>query len=259
MSKYSKWIYAGIGWAIFGPIGALIGYYIGNNDNDSETSNGPHRGRYHNTGSIKDLHMALMVLLAAVIKADGMVRNTEMAHARKFIENNYDGDKASEMFTLLQDLIYQDIPLADVCVQIKQNTDYDTRYHMFDFLYSLAVSDNELHDNEILVLHHIAVWLGINQQDYSSIYSRYSSAYSGGYQYAGGYQSNTNRGLKRDPYKVLGLDSTATLDEVRKAYRRLAMKYHPDKVAMMDEEIQKNAEKQFREINEAYEEIMKRQ
>ena len=52
---------------------------------------------------------------------------------------------------------------------------------------------------------------------------------------------------------MLGLDSTATDEEIKKAYRRLAMKYHPDKVEGLGEEVKKNAEAQFREINEAYE------
>ena len=54
---------------------------------------------------------------------------------------------------------------------------------------------------------------------------------------------------------MLGLDNSATDDEVKKAYRRMAMKYHPDKVESMGEEVKKNAEAQFREINEAYEQI----
>ena len=62
----------------------------------------------------------------------------------------------------------------------------------------------------------------------------------------------------KDPYKVLGIDSSATDDEVKKAYRKMAMKYHPDRVAGMSEELQRNAAEQMKEINEAYEVIKQR-
>ena len=61
----------------------------------------------------------------------------------------------------------------------------------------------------------------------------------------------------KNPYSVLGIVDTATNEEVKKAYRRLAMKFHPDKVEGLGDEVKKNAEQQFREINEAYETIKK--
>ena len=54
---------------------------------------------------------------------------------------------------------------------------------------------------------------------------------------------------------MLGIDSSATDDEVKKAYRRMAMKYHPDRVAGMSEEMQRNAAEQMKEINQAYDKI----
>ena len=60
-----------------------------------------------------------------------------------------------------------------------------------------------------------------------------------------------------DPYKVLGISPDATDEEVKKAYRRMAMKYHPDKVANAGEQIRQQATEKFRKINEAYEHIKK--
>ena len=57
----------------------------------------------------------------------------------------------------------------------------------------------------------------------------------------------------RDPYQVLGVPSTATDEEVKKAYRNLAKKYHPDNYH--DDPLADLAQEKMKEINEAYEEI----
>lgn len=68
-------------------------------------------------------------------------------------------------------------------------------------------------------------------------------------------ESQNGGASRKDPYSVLGVDKNATDEEIKKAYRRLAMKYHPDKVEGLGEDVKRNAEAQFREINEAYEQI----
>ena len=56
----------------------------------------------------------------------------------------------------------------------------------------------------------------------------------------------------RDPYTVLGVDRNASPEDIKKAYRQLVNKYHPDKVAHLGNEFQKLADKRFKEIQEAY-------
>jgi DnaJ-domain-containing protein 1 len=123
-------------------------------------------------------------------------------------------------------------------------------------------TDNSYTTTENTVMRAISFRLGINQRDYISMFTRHvssktrnrGSADSGGYS-SSSYSSTSSSSAYSDPYKVLGLDSSATDEEVKKAYRRLAMKYHPDKVENMGEEVKKSAEAQFRKINEAYEQI----
>lgn len=274
----AKWLFTGLGWVIGGgPLGALLGYLFGRtieNISDSSSHIGntdyyinsdgdlrSHKGPYRNTGTQADVNVALLVLMAATMRADGEVKRSELDYVKRFLLKNYGEEIGKEYLNMLRDLVKPEtyIDLTGICQQIKQNTDYTTRFHIVDLLFGLSVADNSYSPSENNVLRTIANNLGINSHDYVSIYTRHvgsrfggNSSYSGSSNYSGRYSTNTSTSGK-DPYKVLGINSTATDDEVKKAYRRLAMKYHPDKVEGMGEEVKKNAEAQMREINEAYE------
>lgn len=271
----AKWILGGLGWSMYGPVGGFVGYIIGkgietlmdftpsngigNNGEassyQSNTSAGGSR-RYHNTGTKDDLSMALMVLIAAMMNADKVVRKNELDYVKRFLVGNYGELKAKELLLRLRDLNGKDIPLKDVCQQIKQNTDYTTRYHMLDFLFSIASADGIIVREELLLLHTISSNFGIATRDYLSIRSRHLVGEQSGTDNGNGErEQSTVLEEEVGPYSVLGLDSNATDDEVKKAYRRLAMKYHPDRVENLGEEVRLNAETQFKRINEAYETI----
>ena len=257
MSTFTKWLFTGLGWAIGGPIGALLGYFIGKAISpDKQLGNGTddttHRGPYRNTGTQADVNVALMVLIAAVMKVDGQVKRSELDYVKRFLLANYGETRGKEMLKVLQQMVEIDIPIDQVCMQIKVNTDYNTRYHMVDFLFGISGADGEFHQSELNMLRLIAQYLGISQSDYTSIYERHvGSSYSSGY--SSGSRSSSS--YTKDPYKVLGITNEATDDEVKRAYRKMAMKYHPDRVAGMSEELQRNAAEQMKEINEAYDKI----
>ena len=267
MSSFTKWLFAGLGWAVGGPIGALLGYWIGKaispdkqlGDGDS-ASYGYHRGPYRNTGTQQDVNAALMVLIAAVMKVDGAVKKSELDYVKRFLLANYGEERGKQMLKVLQQMVQKDIPIDQVCAQIKINTDYNTRYHMVDFLFGIGGADGEFHQSEINMLRLIAQYLGISQSDYMSIHERHVGSSDSGYSNYSGYsgRSSASGAYDKDPYRVLGIDSSATDDEVKKAYRKMAMKYHPDRVAGMSEEMQRNAAEQMKEINQAYEVIKER-
>ena len=250
----TKWLFAGLGWAVGGPIGALLGFFIGKSfDSDSDTQaftqsgdQAFHHGPYRNTGTQADIHVALLVLIAAVMKADGQVKKSELNYVKAFLRQNYGEERGNEMLKALQQIVQKDIPIDQVCYQIKVNTDYNTRYHMVDFLFGLGGADGSFDQTELNMLRLIAQYLGIAQSDYTSICERHNSSFN-----------TPHSTFGKDPYKVLGISKDATDDEVKKAYRRMAMKYHPDRVAGMSEEMQRNAAEQMKEINEAYEQINK--
>ena len=262
---FAKWLFAGLGWAVGGPIGALLGYWIGKavlpdkqiGSGESDGFASRRRGPYHNTGTQEDINAALMVLIAAVMKVDGNVKKSELDYVKRFLLTNYGEERGKAMLKVLQQMVQQDIPINQVCQQIKVNTDYSTRYHMVDFLFGIGGADGQFHPAEINMLRLIAQYLGISTGDYTSIFERHVGHADTGY--TGGSRSESRSGsYSKDPYRVLGIDSSATDDEVKKAYRRMAMKYHPDRVAGMSEEMQRNAAEQMKEINEAYDVIKQR-
>ena len=278
--SFGSVIFGILAWAKFGPIGGIIAYLIGESiprmgsffvgnkgeqeigqgDSSSFSNSGTNTNhRYHNTGTSHDHTAALLVLMAAIMNADNVVRKSELDRVKRFLVSNFGEENAKQMLLRLRDLNGRQIPVAEVCRQIKQNTDYTTRYHILDFLFSIAAADGMIVRAEYLLLNNISSHLGINTGDYLSIKNRHRNAAS----YEGGYSSfnssasygSVNSSSDDGPYSVLGLTSSATDDEVKKAYRRLAMKYHPDRVESLGEEVRRNSEAQFRKINDAYEKI----
>ena len=181
------------------------------------------------------------------MKADGKVLKSELNHVKKFLVMNFGERQAQDLLHVLRDLMKMDYSVYEVCRQIRENTNYATRMHLFDFLYSVAVADDNCSAEEEAVLKTIASQLRISSYDYISIHERHTAGRRA--------SSSSSAAYTKNPYSVLGISDTATNEEVKKAYRRLAMKFHPDKVEGLGEEVKKNAEQQFREINEAYETI----
>ncbi len=91
--------------------------------------------------------------------------------------------------------------------------------------------------------------------------AKQKKTFSYNYQEGNQYQDTDNRSPghneneKEDPYSILGLPKGATLEDIKRAYRELAQKYHPDRVSHLGKEFQELAEKRFKEINKAYQEL----
>lgn len=238
MPKFGKWITGGLGWAFFGPIGGIVGFVVG-----SVLDNGQviQAGKSYQPGQPTTQGgyiMSLLVLVAAVMKADGKVLKSELDYTKQFFVRSFGNDAAGEAIKILRDLLQQNIPVAEVCQQIGKNMDISSRLQLLHFLFGIAASDGAVHDMEHKLIEHIARQMGINEKDYQSIESM--------------FVANTDAA-----YKILEIEATATDEELKKAYRKMAVKYHPDKVHYLGEEIQSAANQKFQKVNEAWETIKK--
>lgn len=233
---FGKWIAGALGWAMFGPLGGVLGYIIVSRlEEISETTSG--EGGNLNREQRNSFLISLLVLATAVIKADGKTSSEELSRLRTFIARNFGAQAAGEAEEIVKDLLKKDINLYEVCTQIRSNMNYHQRLQLFHFLVDLAACDG-LQQREIDVLETIATYLGISKNESDSIIAHFRP-------------SNDSN------YKILEISPDATDDEVKKAYRKMAIKYHPDKVATLGEDIQKAAEEKFKAISQAYEAICK--
>ena len=238
----SPWITGALGWAFFGPLGGLLGYAAGSFLNSAARSaaqmpGGPPAG---SAAARNDFIASLLALTAAMMKADGRATKSELDVVKQFFAKQFGARIAQQALQMLRDLLDKDIPAGPVCAQIRANMNYSQRMALLHFLFSVAHADGELHPAEDRLLARLAAEFGIAVADIRSIAAMFAP--------------------KADPdadYRVLEIPRSATDDEVRKAYRRMSMKHHPDKVAHLGPEFQKTATEKFQRVNAAYASIKK--
>ena len=233
-----KWIVGALGWAMFGPIGGILGYYFASRaEKLSEAVAAQGEQQSWNQGQRNSFLMSLLVLSAAVIKADGKTTLQELSTLRSFFARNFGQWAGNEAEEIVKDLLSKDFNLYEVCTQVRSCMDYSQRLQLYHYLVSLGACDG-LHQREIDILETIATYIGLSKSEVDSIFAQFRP-------------SNDSN------YRILEITPDATNDEVKKAYRKMAVKYHPDKVATLGEDVQKAAEEKFKAISQAYEAICK--
>lgn len=234
MGKFTKWIAGGLGWAFLGPIGGIMGFVLGSIVDEAQ---GQKTSGYSmtTTGSFVT---SLLVLVAAVMKADEKLMRSELDYVKDYFVRNFGQDSAEEAIHMLRDILKQNIPIQEVTQQIRNNLDYSSRLQLLHFLFGVAAADGQVDQKEQDTIENIASRLGISDKDIQSIKSMFIEDTD----YA---------------YRILEVDPSASDQEVKKAYRQMANKYHPDKVSHLGEDFQKAANQKFQKVNEAYEKIRK--
>ena len=236
MGKYGKWIGGTLGWAFGGPVGAVLGFAFGSMIDGAQTVET--NGDVYKTTQRGDFTASLMVLAAAVMKADGKIMKSELDYVKNFFLSQFGLQVTEDNMLKLREILKQDFPLNDVCYQIKYNMDYSIRLQLLHFLFGIAGADGQFHSSEIRVIEDIASFMDIHLSDFNSIKAM--------------FVKETD-----SAYKILEISPDATDDEVKKAYRQMAIKYHPDKVSTLGEDVQKAANEKFQQLNNAYEQIKK--
>lgn len=252
--NFSKWIGAGLGWSFGGPIGAIIGMVLGSIV-DSISGNGtPLLGDWQSKQKNQspytrqpqarpqtqpgDFEVSLLILASVVIKADGHQDQRELDFVRQQFVNMYGQERANTAFKLFKGINQQEIPVRQVCLQIQRMMDHASRLQLLHFLFGIAKADGMVIESEVSQIYTISGYLGISSRDFESIKAMF-------------YNSSDNA------YKILEITKEASVEEIKAAYRKMAKKYHPDRVIHLGDEHQKGALDKFRQVQEAYEKLQK--
>jgi len=253
-----KWIGGFLGFMAGGPLGALAGFALGALfDNSTTTSGNGGGGSFYGqpedtnyAGHRNSFLFSMLVMASYIIRADGRIMHSEMEYVRQFLRRNFGEQAVSEGQQILLNLFEErkrmdaQNPNAfrntihECGAQIAANLSYEERLQLLSFLANIAKSDGHISPEEIDALKEVAAYMGLSAQEAESML-------------------NLGGNSLDEAYKVLEISPNATDQEVRAAYRRLALKHHPDRVATLGEDVKKAAEEKFQEINNAKERIYK--
>ena len=243
MAKFLKWLGGGIGWAAGGPIGAILGFALGSMIDGIqsgvyayEPQSQPNFSKPQTTPN--DFILSLLILASAVMKSDSKVLRSELDFVKRFLLQQFGVDETERQLLILRELLKKEYDIQQVGLQIKQYMEYPSRLQLMHFLFGLAAADAQVHASELQIITRISGILGISSTDFESIKAMF-------------VKDTTSA------YRILEIPPDASAEELKKAYRRMAIKYHPDKVAHLGDDVQKAANAKFQELNAAYEKIKK--
>lgn len=245
-----KWIGGIAGFMAFGPLGALAGYALGSlleKVSDVGAEGSGVQG-IDPRGQRNSFLFSLLVMASYIIRADGKVMHSEMEFVRRFLRVNFGEAAVDEgnqiLLRLFEERKRMDAAdsnafrntIHDCGMQIGQYMSYEQRLQLLGFLAAIAKSDGNVCKEEVEALKEVASAMGLSDREVDSMLS------------LGGESLD-------DAYRVLEVDPSATDDEVKSAYRKMALKHHPDRVATLGDDVRKAAEEKFQKINSAKERI----
>lgn len=234
-----KWFGAILGYMFLRLPGAIVGFLIGSLVDGSRGGGSamPEFGR--SRVSPADFELNLLSLCSIIIKADGQVSQQELDYVRQYFLQTYGKEKANAIFRTFNEVIKKrEVSAQRICAYLNQRTRYEVRLQLLHFLFGIAQADGTISPSEVEKLKEIGGYLRLSRTDFESIMAMFVRS------------ADT-------AYTILEIERSATDEEVKKAYRTMAKKYHPDRVNTADEAIKRGAEEKFKEVQKAYEAIQK--
>jgi len=241
MGCFTRIVLFGLGWAFTNsPLGGIIAVVLGNLFTSWRPSvmRSTVTDTLGNTEEKRDFNVTLLVLSAAVMKADSTVKKSELDYVKRFFLQNFGQERAENYIKMLREILDKDYNLYDVSQQVGRYMDYASRLQLLHYLFGIANSDGRISQEELGVINTISDYMGVTNSDFQSVKAMFIKETD-------------------SAYKILGIDPSATDEEVKRAYREMAKKNHPDLVGNLGEEVREAAEKKFQQINAAYEAIKK--
>lgn len=251
MGGWSKAIGAGLGFFIGGPIGGIMGYFLVGalNPTGSRSTSVFSQPQYKQ----HILYTNILAFMAALIKADRKVTKTEKDEVINILKtmfrlDNNDLDMSVRMF---DEFLNSSLNISELAESYKKVTDKKMRLVLLEILFRLAMADGVFHPDEEKMIRTVASILDISAYELNSIKATYiGSSDSEGSEEVSSHKVNKNR-----YYDLLEVPYNATEEEIRKSYRKLMVKYHPDKFGDIHPTAKELINDKAAKINEAYEKL----
>ena len=248
MSWFNTFMLGSVGYVLGGPIGALLGGLAGHVLNDAKERNRDCRpGR--TTVQMEDkaprevvFFTTIFALLGKLAKADGVVYREEISVVQSFMRDclRLEEDQRAMAIRLFNAAKDSDASYRDYATQFASFFRHSKalREQVLTLLYQVAAADEVLHEGERVILEDVGQIFGFSNAEQLAIAELFFSS------------------VESD-YKILGLDASAPMSEIKKRYRDLAQEHHPDKLMAsgMPEEFLEAATHKLQLINQAYDNI----
>jgi DnaJ like chaperone protein len=194
----------------------------------------------------------LVQILIHTAKMDGQITRDEIQTIHRFFQSNlrYSQTQMHWVKELIKEAINSTQSLDALLQEFKATFAYEPRLILLELVYQVLYTKTTVAENELKVARYIAFFLDISEYDQRTIEAKY--------RYRQQYGTTTGRDMAGQHYATLGLEPGADKEVIKKAYRKLSMQYHPDKVRHLGEEFRAVAENKMKEINAAYD-FFKRQ
>ena len=232
MAKYEKWLGASLGWMLTGnPLGGVLGYIAGTflQQNDQDKNKTTVKG-------VSEFEVNLMVLASHLIKMDGRPTADEVAFIENFMNAHFDTQYANQRTGILQHCLQKEYDLNGACGQIRLYSEQGTRVQVVRFLIDLAQCDGAMTERENYFVFRIAGYLNVNDVEYKKLKAEHTIQ-------------------PLSAYQILGVTQEMSFAEIRTIYRRLVLKYHPDRNKDANDAEKRRLANKFQQVQEAYEKI----
>lgn len=188
----------------------------------------------------------LVHILVKIAQLDDHVSKDEVQTIQRFFQYNlhYNQTKMAWVKNLIKEATESTETLEAMLDEFKRTFAYEPRLILLELIYQIVYTKDPVPQNELEKARQIGVFLDISQYDLRTIEAKYT--------YHRQRQATEARENDVQFYAVLGLEPGADMETIKKSYRQLSMKYHPDKVSHLGDEFKKIAEEKMKEINAAY-------
>jgi DnaJ like chaperone protein len=190
--------------------------------------------------------LLLVEILIHIAKMDGQISREEVQTIHRFFQHNLHYSQTQMLWVkeLIKEAINSTQSLDALLTEFKSTFAYEPRLILLELVYQVLYTKTIVPESEVEIARRIALFLDISAYEQQTIETKY--------RYRGRHSAATGQDMAEQHYATLGLEKGADMEEVKKAYRKQSMQYHPDKVGHLGDEFRAVAEEKMKEINAAY-------